>query len=100
MRSEIAQLVGMGALPEKGAAPVERLREIERLYYAISKPVTDDEARALVRILGNDDCYGLAPSFVLLIESAPGWPLIDCLSDTSNRWVKSLHDRAELGGAL
>jgi len=100
MRAEVVQLAQMGVLPSKGATSVDRVRQIEKLFYAISRPVTDDEARALVRILGEDDCYGLAASFVHLIETAPGWPLLDCLIDRSNRWVESLYDRAAQGGTL
>ncbi|MDB6032726.1 MAG: hypothetical protein JWM16_3064, partial [Verrucomicrobiales bacterium] len=34
---------------------------------------------ALVKVFGPDDYYGLAWSLLHLIESAPGWPLADCL---------------------
>ena len=98
MRSEIANLVQLGTLPsERGASP-ERIQQFEQCYRAISRPVSDEEARALVALFGNDGCFGLASSLVHLIETAPAWPLVDCLENTENEWVAELRQRAIRGG--
>jgi hypothetical protein len=100
MRPEIANLVQLGTLPsERGASP-ELIQQFEKCYRAINRPVSDEEARALVALFGNDGCFGLASSLVHLIETAPGWPLVDCLANTDNEWVAELRQRALRGGHL
>ena len=100
MRPEITRLALLGRLPSESEASVEHLRQVEALLLSVSKPVSNDEARALVRLFGPDSCYGLAWSMLHLIETAPGWPLADCLANLSNEWVLTLRDRAVRGGAL
>jgi hypothetical protein len=48
-----------------------------------------------VHLFGPDDCYGVAWTLLHLIESAPGWPLHDCLQDIRNEWTERLRLRAE-----
>jgi hypothetical protein len=43
----------------------------EELLRSIVSPVTDDEARALITLLGPDDYFGGAWTVVHLFESAP-----------------------------
>lgn len=100
MRPEIEQLIKLGLLPSESEASVEQVREIEVLVRAINKPVSDSEAMAMVGIFGSDSCFGLAWSILHLIESAPGWPLVDCLSNLNNEWVLSLRDRSVRGRKL
>lgn len=100
MRSEIQNLMLLGPLPSESEASVEQLRQLEALLRLIAKPVSDEEARALVRLFGPDSCFGMAWAVLHLIESAPSWPLVDCLTDTNNEWIVSLRDRAILGGEL
>jgi hypothetical protein len=98
MRPEVQRLVELGPLPSETGASPERVRRFEQFYRAIDRPVTDDEARALVALFGDDGCFGLASSVVNLIETAPGWPLKDCLTNTRNAWVAELRNRAVRGG--
>ena len=100
MRPEIKRLVLLGPLPSEPEASVEHLRQVEALLLSVTKPVSNEEARALVRLFGPDNCFGLAWPILHLIESAPGWPLVDCLANSSNEWVASLRDRAVRGGVL
>jgi len=44
----------------------------QNLLAAVKTPVSDDEARALVRVFGPDDCFGLAWTLLHLIETAHG----------------------------
>ena len=100
MRSEITRLILLGPLPSESEASVEHLRQVEALLLSVTKPLSNEEARALVRLFGPDGCFGLAWSVLHLIESAPNWPLADCLVNCGNEWVASLRDRAVRGGLL
>ena len=96
MRPEVEDLVAMGPLPENASAADDllRLEEYQRILDSISKPVSDEEAAALVQFFGPDDCFGMAWTLVHLVESAPGWPLLDRLSVIDNRWASVLRERA------
>ena len=80
IRSEVRQLVDQGVLPNEKAPDLAKLRLCESLYRAIQRPLTDSEACALVQVLGDDGCFGLASSVIALIETAPGWPIEACLA--------------------
>jgi len=98
VRTEIAELEQLGPLPSEDDADVSQLARIEALYRAIATPITDNEACVLVELFGPDGCYGLASSFMHLIETAPGWPLKDCLAQLSSDWKIELRNRALRGG--
>jgi len=102
MRNAVERLVQLGSLPGADDVEEDRLIEFERLLKAIMPPVTDDEARALAKLFGPDDCYGLAWTLLHLIETAPGWPLQDvvALTGEGNEWTRRLRERAERGGLL
>ena len=59
------------------------------------KPVTDEEACALVKLFGSDDCVGLAWTLLHLIETAPGWPIESALIGLEGEWIRRLRERAE-----
>lgn len=84
MRPEIRRLVELGRLPSEDDADIEKLRKYEVEYRGITRPITDEEAMALVGLSGDDGCFGLASSLMHLVETAPGWPIKNCLSDTDN----------------
>jgi hypothetical protein len=98
IRQEINILNTLGPLPSENGANPELIQKYEALYRAITKPITDDEARVLVKLFGSDGCFGLASSLVHLIETAPGWPLKDCLKNLENEWIIELKNRAIRGG--
>jgi hypothetical protein len=87
-------------MPDEQATTDEQVAEYEALLGSIQKPLTDEEARALVPLFGRDNYYGLAFTLVHLIESAPHWPLKDSLTDDSNVWVRHLRDAAWRAGLL
>jgi len=97
VRTEVEELAKLGPLPSENEAEVAQLKRIEGLYRAIAKPITDHEARILVELFGPDGCYGLASSFMHLIETAPGWPLKECLQQLNNDWKVELRNRAIRG---
>jgi hypothetical protein len=99
VREEVSELANLGPLPscEIAVRPDqrERLERFGLLISSIQKPITDEEARILCGLFGPDDCFGMEWTLVGLIESAPGWPLADCLQETSNEWIQMLKQRAE-----
>lgn len=99
MRSEIRALARLGPLPAAPNASAEGLRTYETLLHGITRPITDEEARTLVLLFGPDDCFGLAWTLLHLVESAPGWPLHECLTGTGT-WTETLRGRAWRGGKL
>lgn len=102
MRTEIKQLEQLGPLPAESEAGVEQLKGYEQLLNSITKPISDEEARVLVKLFGlnHDSCFGVAWTLIHLIETAPGWPLRECLENTNNEWVTMLRDKAFRGGIL
>lgn len=100
MRQKIRKLVELGRLPSEDCADVEKLRLYDSLYRDIVRPVSNEEAIALVGLFGEDGCFGLAFAFVHLIETAPGWPIQECLADVGNPWILQLRNRAIRGGRL
>jgi len=100
IRKEIEEMSSLGPLPSEDDPDVEVLKRYDTLYRAIIKPITDQEARTLVKLFGHDGCFGLASSIMHLIETAPGWPLDDCLTDLENEWIVELRDRCIRGGHL
>jgi hypothetical protein len=100
VRPEIRRLVELGRLPSEDDGDVETLRKYEIEYRGITRPITDEEAIALLGLFGEDGCFGLASSLMHLVETAPGWPIEVCLTDTGNPWILELKKRAIRGGAL
>lgn len=92
----------MGPLPGlEVARHPDKQKLVERygmLVAAIRKPISDDEARVLVRLFGPDDCFGIEEALVRIIETAPGWPLWDTLSDADNEWIQMLRERLANAG--
>ena len=100
MRHEVRSLVSLGPLPSSQGATAEQVQVFERALASISAPVSDIEARNLVRLFGPDDCFGLAWTLLHLIESAPGWPMQDVLRGVGgNEWAERLRERSTVGGA-
>ena len=98
MRPQVERLVALGPLPAEAEATAEHLQVVESQLHGVAPPITDAEAEALVSLFGPDDCFGLAWSLVHLIETAPSWPIRDCLS-SNNTFVALLRERAEQGGS-
>ena len=99
MRPEVQSLVALGPLPGEQGASAEQLAKHEAALRSIAAPVSDDEARALVPLFGNDGCFGLAWSLLHLVESSPNWPLADALNN-NNEWVVRLRGRASARGEV
>ena len=95
MRKEVQELLNLEPLPDWETAEEEQLKRYESLLHNVAPPISDAEARSLLRLFGPDDCYGLAWTLLHLIETAPGWPLHDSLQDVHNPWHERLRLRAQ-----
>jgi hypothetical protein len=98
IRDEVRRLFKMGPLPAAMSADIKSLKRQQELLQEIKPPISDEEARLLCKLFGPDDCFGLAWSILHIVETAPSWPLEDCLAGASNSWLLLLADRAERGG--
>ena len=94
MRNAVTELIELGPLPSSDNPDIEKLKKYQELLESIKPPLSDEEATALVGIFGPDECFGLAWSLLHLIESAPGWPLLEYLQGSENEWVVRLRERA------
>jgi hypothetical protein len=88
LRKEVLELARLGILPNNRAGEA-LVSKYEILLASITPPITNDEARVLVKLFGTDDGFGLAWTLLHLVESAPDWPIKECL-EGENKWVKLL----------
>ena len=100
MQKPVLDLITLGTLPPESSATVNQLEVIEALVLSIEKPITDQEAEALVSVFGGDGCFGIAWSVLHLIETAPSWPIKRCLTKSENIWVEMLIERSKNAGLL
>lgn len=96
MREQVQALEALGPFPSDQLAAQAEVARYEQLLMSIEEPVTDEEARVLCRLFGPDDLFGLSWQLVHLVESAPGWPLDECLKGDAE-WQSLL--RTRLGNA-
>lgn len=96
IRQAVADFLAAGPLPDEDQPP-EAIDRAGDLLDRIERPVTDEEAMALIAGFGPDDCYGLAWSLLHLIETAPGAMTAEYPADSENIWVTELRRRVEHG---
>jgi len=95
MQRAISALLGLGPLPSSATATVPTMQAFDEQLSNVQTPVTDEEACALVKLFGPDDCFGLAWTLLHLIETAPGWPVEGALDSLEGEWIDRLRERAE-----
>src|SRR5262245_47171618 len=93
MQAAVQKLSQLGTFPSSANPDTAKLQEFQDILSSVKDPISDDDARALVQLFGSDDCFGLAWTLLHLIETAPNWPLEDCLRNTGNEWVNRLKER-------
>ena len=94
VRAEVVAFAALGPLPDSEADEAVIAR-FEAALRAISRPITDDEALALMSSFGVDDCHGLTWTLLHVIESAPGGaPIGPPPSAADNEWHRRLWARA------
>lgn len=95
VRQAVRDLESLGRFANSESAEDDRVRRHEEVLMRIGAPVSDEEARVLVRLFGTDDYYGLAWVLLHLIETTPGWPLEDCIASMDpGEWQQRLRERA------
>ena len=98
VREPVRRLVEMGPFPpESDELSDEVVEGFEKIVRSLPEPVTNEEARALTGVFGDDGFYDLASYLVHVIETAPGWPLVDALRG-NNQWIEYLADRSARAG--
>ena len=98
MRHELLQLIDLGPLPDSSSPDIVRLEKQEMLIKSLVAPATDEEACAAISLFGPDECFGLAWSLLHFVETAPSWPIWNCLQDETSTWVRCLRERAHNAG--
>lgn len=96
MLASVRELIELGRLPSIEHADASILEKYQSLLMSISSPVTDEEAAGLVKILGSDDCFGLAWTLIHIVETAPGWPISGALIDVDSNWVEIIMQRSKV----
>jgi len=94
MQQAISALLVIGPLPSSEAAAVPTIQAFEEQLSKVQTPITDEEACALVKLFGPDDCFGLAWTLLHLIETAPNWPIESALVGLEGDWIDHLRERA------
>lgn len=95
IRPQIRELIELGPFPASSSVDLDVIKRQGEVFDAIAPPVSDEEARELLKLFGPDDFFGLSWSLLHLIESAPNWPLMDCLQVESNEWIVRLKESAQ-----
>ena len=99
LRPEVQAFVGDGPLPDWDSGAEEIGRRNEQLM-AVPRPVTGEEAKALVACFGPDDCYGVAWTLLHLIETGPNPVQTIQPAPDANEWEHRLWARAVNGGLM
>jgi hypothetical protein len=94
MQQAISALLVLGPLPSSAAAAVPTMQAFEKQLSMVQTPLTDEEACALIKLFGPDDCLGLAWTLLHLIETAPGRPVESALVGLEGEWIDRLRERA------
>lgn len=95
MQQAISVLLRLGPLPSSATSTVQTMQAFEEQLSKVRTPVTNEEACALVKLFGPDDCFGLAWTLLHLIETAPGWPVEGAFDGLKGEWIDRLRERAE-----
>lgn len=99
MRQSVRSFVAAGVLPDEHSG-ADEIRVREEQLAAITPPLTEKEARAMLTCFGPDDCYGLAWTMVHLIESC-GTDIVDEMpSEHVLPWLYMLWNRQQVGRGL
>ncbi|MET8827268.1 hypothetical protein ABZX40_14920 [Streptomyces sp. NPDC004610] len=99
MRSEVQTFVADGPLPGWDDDE-EEIDRRDRQLRAIRRPVTGEEAKALLSCFGPDDCYGIAWTLLHLIETGPNPVLGADPGPDANEWHQRLYNRAANSGLI
>jgi len=96
MRHEVLQLAQLGPFPSEDGQLQADVDERKERLHSISRPLSNEEACLLATLFGPDTFCGLAWTMLTLIETAPDWPIRECLNALDNGlWGSTLKQRAK-----
>lgn len=95
IQQAISALLVLGPLPSSAAAACPTMHAFEEHLSKVQTPITDEEAYALVKLFGPDDCFVLAWTVLHLIETARSRPVESALIGLEGDWIDRLRERAE-----
>lgn len=75
MQDAIKKMENLGPIPSYDDATEEILLEYAQLLKEVKRPVSNDDAMALIRLFSPDDIGGVNWTIIALVETAPDWPL-------------------------
>jgi hypothetical protein len=95
IRDEVTAFLKLGPLPSSFDANETDIDLRNSLLEAIARPISSDEARALLGCFGPDECFGLAWTLLHTIETASGGVSIDSKpTSRDNEWIQLLWERS------
>jgi hypothetical protein len=98
MREEVKKLAQMGPMPAmdiEDSTIDDILNQYGDLLVSIVPPVSDEEAKELLKLFGPDDAGEMVWTITHLVETAPSWPIKDyLLSLPESYWIENLKQRA------
>lgn len=95
MQSATLALAKLGGLPSCEDVHDDWLAKFQSYLSEIEQPVSNEDAAELAKLLGPDDCFGMAWTLVHAIETVPGWPLEEAISEANDAWKDVLRDRCK-----
>lgn len=95
IRDEVKRFVALGRLPSESdeSLSVDQVDRRQAMLGQITRPVSDDEAKLLVTVFGDDDAFGLAWALLHLIETAPHTPIDSPPEEAANEWIRRIWSR-------
>jgi len=100
IRDEVRRLVALGPMPDSVATTPEQVDQYGNLINKIARPLTNDEAEALLSVFGDDDYFGVAWTLLHLIETAPHVPVDEPPADDANEWIHRIWRRKQNARAI
>jgi hypothetical protein len=95
VREQVRKLSELGPFPSSAVASPEQALTYQQLIEQISRPLEDDEARALLDLFGPDDFFGAAWTVLHLIETAPNSPVTARPPASANEWIRRIWMREQ-----
>lgn len=100
VRAEVQALLSLGPLPPSTDASPHQSEQYRVLIEQLPTPVTDEEARLLLDLFGEDDYMDLAWTLLQVIETAPHCPLTEAPAADANDWLVRLWHRHQRAAEL
>jgi len=98
IQKAVADLQNLGPLPSSSQADPDMLDIWQAQADKVKRPVSDDDAKVLIRLFGPDECFGAMWVLIHAIETAPSWPMLSLLEGLSGYPIEIMKDRCRNSG--